>query len=71
MKIALVAAVVASLACAVNLTVAQELAKAPLSVPATAKVADKAKLNINQASIEQLVAAVSYTHLTLPTNREV
>jgi competence protein ComEA len=56
MKIALVAAVVASLACAVNLTVAQELAKAPLSVPAAAKVADKAKLNINQASIEQLVA---------------
>lgn len=34
MKIALVAAVMASLACAVNLTVAQELAKAPLSVPA-------------------------------------
>ena len=56
MRIALVAAVVASMACAVNLTVAQELAKAPLSVPAAAKVAEKAKLNINQASIEQLVA---------------
>jgi competence protein ComEA len=56
MKIALVAAVVASLACVMNLTVAQELAKAPLSVSAAAKVADKAKLNINQASLEQLVA---------------
>jgi competence protein ComEA len=56
MKIALVAAVMASLACVVNLTLAQELAKAPLSVPAAAKAAEKAKLNINQASLEQLIA---------------
>ena len=56
MKHILIAALLASLTAGVNLSLAQELAKAPLTVSAEAKTAVKTKLNINKASLEQLVA---------------
>jgi len=56
MKTYLLAAVISCATLAVNLSVAQELNKAPMTVSATAKEAVKTKLNINKASAEQLVA---------------
>ncbi|WP_337881467.1 helix-hairpin-helix domain-containing protein [Rheinheimera sp.] len=56
MKHILIAALLASLTAGVNLSLAQELAKAPLTVSAEAKTAVKTKLNINKASLDQLVA---------------